>query len=136
MTELNRIHRVNTNKVHINDKAAPDNLGIADWVWDLFVPKAQSGFEIVFVDQPHDVGPWARIGNPRFFTTDAKTAGFLLRECKFRGHCTVGANALKVSEELGMEIPYLTKPVGEADHNALIVWYNNGSWTLVMCDEP
>lgn len=136
MTELNRIHRDENSNVFINNKPVPFNLGIADWVWDMFVPKAKNGFEIVFVDAPHDVGPWARIGNTRFHHIDVQQAGFLLRECKFRGHCTEGKNALAVSQELGMEIPYLAKPVGEADHNALIVWYNGGKWSAVVCNEP
>lgn len=136
MTELNRIYRSENGTVFINDKPAPANLGIPQYVWDIFVANAREGFEIVFVDRAHDVGPWARNGNTRFFGTNAKTAGFLLRECKFRGHCAIGTNAMKVSEELGMEIPYLNKPVGDADYNALIVWYNNGSWTLVTCERP
>ena len=136
MTELNRIHRDENSNVFINNKPVPFNLGIADWVWDMFVPKAKNGFEIVFVDQPHAVGPWARIGNPRFFEIDEQQAGFLLRECQFRGHCTDGKNALAVSQELGMEIPYLNVPVKEADHNAIIVWYNNNAWQIVMCDQP
>lgn len=136
MTELNTIRCDESGKIFINDKPVPHNLGMANWVWELFINNAKDGFEIVLVDEPHDKGPWARNGNPRFFDIEEEQAGFLLRENKYRGHCRSVKTAAKLSNDLGMEIPYLDVPVGEAPYNALIVWYSHGSWNIVTCDSP